>query len=95
VSIPGPDLAPMFSLAKDFVGVDKMTFQFKLGKPFRPFEQLMGVLPEASKELVPQPYRVSMTSFLHEMMLYLCYSLSCSNSLPRSSTFTRKILNRI
>jgi len=40
-----------------------MTFQFELGKPFRPFEQLMGVLPEASKELVPPSYRVSMVYF--------------------------------
>ncbi|KAF9781094.1 exonuclease II [Thelephora terrestris] len=37
--------------------VDKMEFRFELGEPFRPFEQLMGVLPEASKELVPLPYR--------------------------------------
>lgn len=36
-----------------------MTFNFELGKPFRPFEQLMGVLPEASKELIPMAYRVS------------------------------------
>ena len=36
-----------------------MAFHFELGKPFRPFEQLMGVLPEASKELIPPPYRVS------------------------------------
>ena len=43
----------------DFIGVDKMAFQFELGKPFHPFEQLMGVLPEASKELIPPPYRVS------------------------------------
>ena len=35
-----------------------MSFQFNLGHPFRPFEQLMGVLPEASKELIPVPYRV-------------------------------------
>jgi len=48
---------------KDFVGVDKMTFQFKLGEPFRPFEQLMAVLPEASKELIPSPYRVSTIYF--------------------------------
>ena len=44
----------------DFVGVNKMAFQFELGKPFHPFEQLMGVLPEASKELIPPPFRVSM-----------------------------------
>ena len=56
---------------KDFVGVDKMTFHFELGKPFRPFEQLMGVLPEASKELVPPPYRVSTT----HLLMGWCYIL--------------------
>jgi 5'-3' exoribonuclease 1 len=40
-----------------------MTFRFELGRPFRPFEQLMGVLPEASKGLVPPPYRVGVTLF--------------------------------
>ncbi|KAF8442606.1 XRN 5'-3' exonuclease N-terminus-domain-containing protein [Terfezia claveryi] len=35
---------------------------FKLGKPFRPFEQLMGVLPDRSKEIVPQAYWDLMTS---------------------------------
>lgn len=42
----------------DLKGVDKMSFHFDLGRPFRPFEQLMGVLPEASKSLIPAPYRV-------------------------------------
>ena len=42
----------------DLRGVDQMAFEFQLGKPFRPFEQLMGVLPEASKELIPPAYRV-------------------------------------
>ncbi|KAI1796936.1 exonuclease II [Ganoderma leucocontextum] len=41
----------------DLKGVDGMSFEFDLGRPFRPFEQLMGVLPEASKELIPVPYR--------------------------------------
>jgi 5'-3' exoribonuclease 1 len=35
-----------------------MTFNFELGKPFKPFEQLMGVMPEASKELLPEAYQV-------------------------------------
>ncbi|CCG82598.1 putative Exonuclease Kem1 [Taphrina deformans PYCC 5710] len=29
-------------------------FKFDLGRPFKPFEQLMGVLPERSKKLVPE-----------------------------------------
>lgn len=35
-----------------------MKFDFDLGKPFTPFQQLMGVLPEDSKEHVPAAYRV-------------------------------------
>lgn len=42
----------------DLREVSKMTFDFDFGKPFRPFEQLMGVLPEASKSLIPQAYQV-------------------------------------
>ena len=29
---------------------------FKLGQPFRPFQQLMGVLPDRSKKIVPTAY---------------------------------------
>lgn len=43
----------------DLRDVDKMEFHFDLGKPFRPFEQLMGVLPAASKDLIPPAYQVS------------------------------------
>lgn len=35
-----------------------MEFKFELGKPFRPFEQLMGVLPFASREHIPLAYQV-------------------------------------
>ena len=60
-----------------------MTFQFELGKPFRPFEQLMGVLPEASKELVPPPYRVSMVQFYCVRVLYLLLQpLMCNVDSP-------------
>ncbi|EPQ64573.1 Bgt-5086 [Blumeria graminis f. sp. tritici] len=41
-------------------GVDA-DFNFKLGQPFRPFEQLMGVLPDRSKGLIPTVYRDLMT----------------------------------
>ncbi|KAG8953065.1 hypothetical protein FRC04_003012 [Tulasnella sp. 424] len=46
----------------DFVGLPNMEFSFNLGVPFKPFEQLMGVLPEGSKELVPEPFRYFMYS---------------------------------
>ena len=42
-----------------------MKFDFQLGTPFTPFQQLMGVLPEDSKEHVPNAYRVRS---LHETM---------------------------
>lgn len=45
----------------DLFEVDKLSFNFELGKPFRPFEQLMGVLPEASKDLIPLAFRDLMT----------------------------------
>ncbi|KAI5780880.1 putative exonuclease Kem1 [Geopyxis carbonaria] len=36
--------------------------KFKLGQPFKPFEQLMGVLPDRSKKIVPEAYHELMTS---------------------------------
>lgn len=35
-----------------------MRFDFDLNIPFTPFQQLMGVLPGLSSNLVPAPYRV-------------------------------------
>ena len=35
---------------------------FKLGQPFRPYQQLMGVLPDRSKTIVPTPYHDLMTN---------------------------------
>jgi 5'-3' exoribonuclease 1 len=49
-------------LINDLTGVQSLNFTFELAKPFKPFEQLMGVLPPASRSLVPVCYHDLMTS---------------------------------
>uniref|UniRef100_A0A8C6NZN7 5'-3' exoribonuclease 1 n=1 Tax=Nothobranchius furzeri TaxID=105023 RepID=A0A8C6NZN7_NOTFU len=51
--------APFLSDIKNISGL-KLTFD--LGKPFMPFQQLLAVLPAASKVLLPECYRDLMTS---------------------------------
>ncbi|XP_046850575.1 5'-3' exoribonuclease 1-like isoform X2 [Xenia sp. Carnegie-2017] len=46
--------APYVSDIKDF---QDHPLVFEMGKPFLPFEQLLAVLPAASKELLPEPFR--------------------------------------
>ncbi|XP_053379748.1 5'-3' exoribonuclease 1-like isoform X2 [Mercenaria mercenaria] len=46
--------APYMSDVKDF---KNMVLHFDIGTPFKPFEQLMAVLPAASKDLLPIPYQ--------------------------------------
>ncbi|KXN87938.1 5'-3' exoribonuclease 2 [Leucoagaricus sp. SymC.cos] len=42
--------------AADFEEVDEMPINFKLGQPFKPFEQLMGVFPAASRKHIPEVF---------------------------------------
>ncbi|XP_027138852.1 5'-3' exoribonuclease 1 isoform X2 [Larimichthys crocea] len=51
--------APFLSDVRNISGL-KLTFD--LEKPFMPFQQLLAVLPAASKELLPESYRPLMTS---------------------------------
>jgi len=51
------------TLCADLKNIADLHFDFELGKPFTPFQQLMGVLPEESKEHVPSAYRVIMICF--------------------------------
>jgi len=51
--------SPMISDVKKGLGAD---MNFQLGQPFRPFQQLMGVLPDRSKKIVPAVYHDLMTS---------------------------------
>lgn len=43
----------------DLCRVEEFEFDFVYGKPFTPYQQLMGVLPAESQEHVPAIYRVS------------------------------------
>lgn len=43
----------------DLQGVDEMSFDFQLGTPFKPYQQLMGVLPVASMDHIPLAYQVA------------------------------------
>ena len=61
ISVKSSHTQALHSLITDPVylsSVDEMKFHFELGKPFQPFEQLMGVLPSASKDLIPLAYQV-------------------------------------
>ena len=48
--------------AADFVELDKLNISFDKGKPFKPFEQLMGVLPAASNHAIPEPFHSLMSA---------------------------------
>ena len=42
----------------DVRGFGDLQIEFELGEPFLPFQQLLGVLPPASKTLLPRPFQV-------------------------------------
>ncbi|KAG8445306.1 hypothetical protein GDO86_010189 [Hymenochirus boettgeri] len=46
----------------DIRNIGQLKLTFNLGKPFMPFEQLLAVLPAASKDLLPQSYQSLMIS---------------------------------
>ncbi|XP_068136887.1 5'-3' exoribonuclease 1 isoform X2 [Hyperolius riggenbachi] len=46
----------------DIQNISHLILKFDLAKPFMPFEQLLAVLPAASKDLLPQSYQSLMVS---------------------------------
>lgn len=59
--------APYISDIKDFAS---LKLEYELGTPFKPFEQLLAVLPAASKTLLPEPYQKLMTSEESQIIEY-------------------------
>ncbi|KAG6014109.1 hypothetical protein E4U43_006915 [Claviceps pusilla] len=55
----GYHYAPLISDVTKGLGAD---LNFKKGQPFKPYEQLMGVLPDRSKKIVPKVYHDLMTN---------------------------------
>ena len=55
--------APYLSDVKDF---SHLKIEFELGRPFLPYQQLMAVLPTASKSLLPEALQVCMLLYVHE-----------------------------
>lgn len=47
--------------AQDFQGIGSLQINFKQGAPFKPFAQLLGVFPAASKVHLPEPLQLLMT----------------------------------
>ncbi len=47
--------------AADFTNLETLKIRFEKGVPFKPFEQLMGVLPAASKHAIPEVFQGLMT----------------------------------
>ena len=54
--------APMIS---DMTGLAHIRVSFEPGVPFRPFQQLLAVLPAASCKLLPEPYQVWPPRHMH------------------------------
>lgn len=49
--------------AKDLASISSFDFKFEMGRPLKPLEQLMAVMPPLSRELLPPPMRVLFEEF--------------------------------
>lgn len=47
--------------AADFTDLADLDINFEIGRPFRPYEQLLGVFPADSRHHLPEPYHHLMT----------------------------------
>ncbi len=54
--------------ASDFDFIGELAVEFTLGQPFKPYEQLMGVLPAASRTHIPAAFQPLMTNADSEIL---------------------------
>lgn len=82
--------------AADFVEIDKIDISFDKGKPSKPYEQLMGVLPAASNHALPDVFHPLMENedseiidfYPTELYVLLLFDLfSCAFSALSRPTF--------
>lgn len=62
--------APYMSDIRNF---GEMLIQFELGTPFLPFEQLLAVLPAASRQLLAKPFQVLFHSYQWFYFIFFWY----------------------
>lgn len=79
--------------AADFVDLDQMKIDFDQGKPSRPYEQLMGVLPAASNHAIPEVFHPLMEDEDSEIIDFYPADLYV-HSLTVVSKFLFKVLSR-
>ena len=61
-------------MISDMTGLAHIRVSFEPGVPFRPFQQLLAVLPAASCKLLPEPYQVWPP---HHMHAHACWPANC------------------
>ena len=81
--------APFLSDIRNISGL-KLTFE--LGKPFMPFQQLLAVLPSASRELLPESYRVIETHKCFHSSMYKCTDILILQCVDVESYYTNTVL---
>ena len=62
--------APFLSDIRNF---GDLQIEFELGIPFLPFQQLLAVLPPASRELLPQVYQVDIVDLGYLVEIFLLF----------------------
>jgi 5'-3' exoribonuclease 2 len=81
--------------ASDITGIDKLRIAFTPGEPFRPFDQLMAVLPPYSGEAIPTCLRHLMTDPNSDIIDFYPTDFHCDTKGKRFAWMGENILPMI